>query len=198
MSGVERQQADESVSARFTRLMNASTSRYGVLTDPPIVAALTSIGIVAWIIATDRNASPQVMRIVTSVALLPLGIAVLAWLSLMGARRRVVEWLSGLPFPVENMNSVLNGVGEELELSFSDQCPGEAELNLELEKISEDSFVTKTDPEQHTMDIRIGVVDSKRNPAASNYRRFVRVRELVHDVLIPLHARYPISEVRVK
>jgi hypothetical protein len=178
--------------------MNASTSRYGVLTDPPIIAALTAIGVVALIVAKDRGISAELMRVVTAVALLPMGIAVITWMSLMGARRRLVDWLAGLPFPLENMNSVLNGVGELLEISFTDPCPGEAELNAALEKTSEDSFVTKAVPEQRTVEVRIGVVDSKRNPAGSNHRRFVRVRELVQDVLIPLHARYPISEVRVK
>jgi hypothetical protein len=195
---MSRERAEESVSARFTRMMNASTSRYGILTDPPIVALFTVIGVVALIVAKDKSASPDVMRIVTALTLLPTGIAVVTWIVLMGARRRVVDWLANLPFPIENMNSVLNGVGEVLEISFSDQCPGEAELNKELEKTSQESFVTKAEPEQRTVEVRIGVVDSKRNPAASNHKRFVRVRELVRGVLIPLHARYPISEVRVK
>jgi hypothetical protein len=198
MSQMSRERAEESVSARFTRVMNASTSRYGILTDPPIIALLTVIGVVALIVAKDKSASPDVMRIVTALTLLPTGIAVVTWIALMGARRQVVDWLAGLPFPLENMNSVLNGIGEVLEISFSDQCPGEAELNKELEKTSEDSFVTKAVPEQRTVEVRIGVVDSKRNPAASNHKRFVRVRELVQGVLIPLHGRCPISEVRVK
>ena len=159
---------------------------------------LTAVGVVALIVAKEKDVSAEQLQIFIGLALLPTGVAVLAWLALMGARRHVVDWLAGLPFPLENMNSVLNGVGELLEISFTDPCPAEAELNAELEKISEDSFVTKAVPEQRTVEVRIGVVDSKRNPAGSNHRRFVRVRELVHDVLIPLHARYPISEVRVK
>jgi hypothetical protein len=198
VSTTSHERANDSVSARFTRVMNASTSRYGILTDPPIIAALTIIGVVALIVARDRAVSSAMLRIFTGLALLPTAIAVITWILLMGARRRLVDWLAGLPFPLENMNSVLNGVGELLEISFTDPCPAEAELNAELEKTSEDSFVIKVDPEQHTIEVRIGVVDSKRNPAGSNHRRFVRVRELVQDVLIPLHARYPISEVRVK
>ena len=39
--------ADESVSLKFTRLMKATTSPYGSLTDPPIVEKLATLGIVA-------------------------------------------------------------------------------------------------------------------------------------------------------
>ncbi len=48
------------------------------------------------------------------------------------------------------------------------------------------------------LEIRIGIVDSTRNPSVSNHRRFLRVQALVADVLIPLSERHPIVEVRVK
>ena len=61
-----------------------------------------------------------------------------------------------------------------------------------------DAFVTGGVEDARTLDIRIGVVDSKRNPAATNHQRYARVRELVERVLVPLAERYPIQSVRVK
>ena len=54
-----------------------------------------------------------------------------------------------------------------------------------------------TQPKQ--IEIKIGVVDSKRNPAGSNYQRYERVRQLVERVLVPLNQpeRSPIVTVRV-
>ena len=48
------------------------------------------------------------------------------------------------------------------------------------------------------LEIRIGVIESKRNPSASNYRRYKRVVALVDQVLVPLSATHPILDVWVK
>ena len=60
------------------------------------------------------------------------------------------------------------------------------------------SGVAQYNEEARTVGIRIGVVDSKRNPAASNHRRYARVVALVEQVLVPLAERHPIASVRVK
>ena len=59
-----------------------------------------------------------------------------------------------------------------------------------------DCFVTDT--KEQVLVVRIGVVDNKRTPAASNYRRYRRVIDLVERVLVPLHAESTIETVRVK
>ena len=41
----------------------------------------------------------------------------------------MVSWLASVPFPVENMNGVLNGLGEVLEITFRDRAPEKGELN---------------------------------------------------------------------
>lgn len=201
MTNLLRQRAEESVSARFTRLMKASTSRYGMLTDPAIVAVPSSIFLLVFLGALQLSVPLLVERVLTALIALPFAVAVVVLLALSGARSRVVDWLSTVPFPVENMNAVLNGMGEFLEVSFKDGGPTSAELNKDLDSVHPDSFVSKVTPEEGTptqIEVRIGVVDSKRNPAASNYQRYERVRALVDRVFVPLSERFPIESVRVK
>ncbi|WP_437942383.1 hypothetical protein [Sorangium sp. So ce341] len=196
-SAAERR-AEESVSARFTRIMNASTSRWGVLTDPPLVALASGAFLLAFLAALGRDAGPSVARALGALALAPIAVALVVSVALRGARREVVAWLARQPFPVENLNAVLNGLGEALEVTFAGAVPDSAELNVELDKVHPDAFVTGGVEDARTLDIRIGVVDSKRNPAATNHQRYARVRELVERVLVPLAERYPIQSVRVK
>ena len=129
------------------------------------------------------------------------------WVSLAGARARVIDWLAGLPFPIENLNAVLNGLGEELEVTFVESYPKAAEINVSLDAVSADTFVTRS-PDginpapasagRPVIEVRIGVIDSKRNPTASNHQRYARVRALVDTVLVPLHAQHAVAEVRIK
>ena len=49
-----------------------------------------------------------------------------------------------------------------------------------------------------TIEVRIGVLESKGNPSASNFQRYARVQALVERVLVPLSEQYPIIQVRMK
>jgi hypothetical protein len=209
MSETARERAEQSVSSRFTRVMNATTSRWGVLTDPSMVGLATAPAAVGLLAAVRLEATPGLVMGLELLAAVPVTVAVLVGLSLTRARGRVVEWLATLPFPVENLNAVLNGLGESLEVSFQGRGPDVKELNAALDQVSPESFVFKggeaqapgvaRDPaEPHVFEVRIGVVDSTRNPSASNHQRFRRVQAIVHEVLIPLAERHPIVEVRVK
>jgi hypothetical protein len=197
-----RARAADSVAARFTRTMNATTSPWGMLTDASVVGAATAPAFLALLVAIRVEASPTVVTALEVIAATPLLVAVVLWLALMGARAQVVDWLAGLPFPLENVNALLNGVGETLEITFRDARPDPAELNRALEQVSEDCFVAGNDEPggaaRPWMEVRIGVVDDKRNPAASNHRRYKRVRAIAGQVLVPLAERFPIAEVRVK
>lgn len=193
-----QERADQSVSRRFTRLMNASSSRWGLLTDPPLVALASGVLLITFLAALSMEADPVAVRVLGALAVLPSAVAIVVSLALLGARARVVAWLARQPFPVENMNAVLNGLGESLEVTFAGAPPAAEEINRELDKIDPDSFVLGGVEEARTLDIRIGVVDSKRNPAATNHRRYVRVLELVERVLVPLAERHPIESARVK
>jgi hypothetical protein len=190
--------ADESVSLKFTRLMKATTSRYGPLTDPPIVSVVTAFSLMALLVARNYGVTGGALTALVVLTLLPVLVAVGLTLSLGNARGAVVEWLAKLPFAVENMNAVLNGLGESLEVTFAAEPPATEAINAELDKVHPDSFVTQSSIEERRVEIRIGVVDSKRNPAGSNHERFARVRALVDQVLVPLAQQHPIVEVRVK
>lgn len=195
---MNKAEAEELVAGRFSRMMNATTSPLGVAGDPPIVAAATAVLLVAYLAARRSDAPPNLQQVLLVLVFVPLGLAVLIALSLLGARSKVVAWLAGLPFPVENMNAVLNGLGDGLEITFQPGAPipETPALNAKLDAIHTDCFVT--DSKDDIVVIRIGVVDSKRNPAATNHARYERVRALVEQVLIPLHADHPITTVRVR
>jgi hypothetical protein len=206
---IGRERAAENIASRFTRIMNATTSPAGVLSDPPIIALATAPLLITFLAALRLEVSPLVAQILGVLVALPTALGVLVSLALLGARARVIDWLGGVPFAIENLNAVLNGMGEGLEVTFVADCPTKAELDRELERVSPDAFVTRSPDASgggegaqaelaRQMEIRIGVVDSKRNPAASNHRRYVRVRALVDQVLVALHARFPIAEVRIK
>lgn len=195
-AGMTAAEASELVAERFSRIMNATTSPLGVAGDPPVTAAITAVFLVAYLAARQSDAAPLVQQVLLVLAGLPVAAAILVPLALLGARRRVVAWLAGLPFPVENMNALLNGLGDGLEVTFRGAVPETPQLNAKLDEIHADCFVT--DSKDQTVTIRIGVVDSKRNPAASNHRRYERVLELVERVLVPLHEGRPIDVVRVR
>jgi hypothetical protein len=201
MSETPRARAEESISTRFTRVMNATTSRWGMFTDPSIIGLCTAPVAVALLAAIRVEAAPGLITGLEVLAALPITVAVTLGAALMPARGRVIDWLAGVPFPVENMNGVLNGLGEALEITFTGSGPDVKALNLDLDRISAECFVSRSSEEGEApvaIEIRIGIVDSTRNPSVSNHRRFRRVQELVAEVLIPLGERHPIAEVRVK
>src|SRR5437867_3204122 len=107
--GEARKRAEESVATRFSRMMKASTSPLGVLTDPPIVALATAPLVLAFLGVLQADVGPAAVRAIGVLATAPLTLAVVVTLALSGARGRVVGWLARTPFPVENMNAVLNG-----------------------------------------------------------------------------------------
>lgn len=195
---MDKAQANELVAERFSRMMNATTSPLGVAGDPPITAAATAVLLVAYLAARRSDASPMVQQVLLVLVLAPMAIAIAIAGVLLGARSKVVAWLAGLPFPVENMNAILNGLGDGLEITFKEGAtiPETPALNAKLDAIHTDCFVT--DSKDSIVVLRIGVVDNKRNPAASNHRRYRRVIDLVERVLVPLHADHAIETVRVK
>ncbi|APR78744.1 Hypothetical protein A7982_04091 [Minicystis rosea] len=186
--------------------MNATTSRWGMFTDPSVVGVATAPSVIALVAALRVEASPSIILVLKVLAAAPLVMAILLAIGLIGARGRVIDWLAGLPFPVENLNAVLNGLGDSLVVSFRGDAPAVPEINVALEKVCAESFVTESGPEgtearvdePRWIDVRIGVVDSKRNPAATNWQRFERVQAIVREVLVPLAERHPIAEVRVR
>lgn len=193
---MDKAAAGELVAERFSRMMNATTSPAGVAGDPPVVAVATAVFLLSYLAARQSDAPEGVQQVLLVLVCVPTAVAIFVALGLLGARSRVVAWLAGLPFPLENMNAILNGLGDGLEITFKSSVPETPAVNALLDGVHPDSFVT--DSKDQMVVVRIGVVDNKRNPAVSNYRRYRRTQELVERVIIPLHKDHPIETVRVR
>ncbi len=189
--------AEQSVAKRFSRIMCAATSPVGVLTDPPVVGLTAAVLLPIAIALYQTVLAPEQVYVIYGAVALPILVAVGAWLSLLGARRNVVRWLATLPFPVDNVNALLNGVGQNLLVRFAETPPDRAALNALLEQVHVDSFALEYAEEEPEVEVRIGVLDSKFNPAAANYRRYSRTQQLVEDCLVPLSKDHRIESVRV-
>lgn len=190
--------ANESVSQTFSRVMKATTSPWGAAADPPLVALATAPFLMGWLWARQSGQSDGLAFVLLILVFLPAALAVGISLSFGGARKKVVDWLSALPFPLENMNAVLNGVGDFVEVYFHDAMPEEKAFNLELDGVHPDAFITRYDRDAKIIEIRIGVVDDKRSPARSNHARYARVLALVDRVLVPTNAAFPIAGLYLK
>ncbi len=189
--------ADESVAKRFSRVMKASTSPYGVLTDPPLVGVISGCTIITAMAVHALVPGVLPPAFLALLAFLPVIVAVATTVALGGARRQVVSWLAKQPFPVENMNGLLNGMGDKLEVRFNVDVPGREPFNQVLEAVHSDCFALEYDESEPVVEVRVGVVDSKYNPARTNHQRYRRVRALVDQALVPLAQTHRIVEVRI-
>lgn len=193
---MDKASASDLVSLKFSRLMNATTSPLGMWGDPPLAIGLGAIFLMGHLLALRFEADPRLAYALLCAAAVPIVAAIGIALALSGARDRVVSWLAGLPFPVENMNALLNGLGDEIEVTFAGPAPEATEVNPKLDAVHADCFVTGTN--ESTMTVRVGVLENKRSPAASNHRRYKRVVELVERALVPVHGEHPITSIRIR
>jgi hypothetical protein len=191
-----RQDAEESMVRRFTRAMRATVSPYGMLTDPPLVALATAVVVMVVAAIGTFVSGPIVTWLLVALALVPVAVAVVVDASLRRARAQVVDWLVTLPFPVQNMNGLLNGVGDRLRVCFRSSRPSRAELNAALGAVHADCFALEFEGDGDLeVEMKIGVLDSKLNPTRAHYQRYRRVVEMVERVLVPLADEHPIDAV---
>ncbi|HNS97083.1 MAG TPA: hypothetical protein PLJ27_16360 [Polyangiaceae bacterium] len=186
----------DSLAQRFSPSMNAVTSPYGILCDLTFTfAVVAAVGISTAAVFHYFPAIPG------WVAIIPLAIPFLinaaAHLALCGARHRVVNWLMGVPFPVENVNAVLCGVGEQFDVTFEEAVPSRDALMQYLARASEDAYVLEIDESRRAMLARFGVVESKHNPHREAHRRFKRMQKVVSLALIPMHEEHRIERVLI-
>jgi hypothetical protein len=195
-----RAQASEHVAARFSRVMNACTSPRGYLCDLSLAAlfsALPLVLIVRQAAGDDLRSSTTLLLL--AIGLLPILISLAISFSLRQAREGVIDWMATLPFPVENMNSLLAGISDEFEVHFqATDCPlTREELQKLLDPINDDTLATEVDGEQPVASIKIGVIDSRYLPLRTNHQRYERFRRIVGETLVPLHQKHPLRCVRV-
>lgn len=190
--------ASERLAERFTRPMRAATSRWGVFTDPPVVCAVLAVVVLASVITFNLQLIERAhLPIVYAAIALPILVAVAINASLRHARREVATWLGGLPFPVDNVNALLNGVGQHLVVRFVATAPERQRLSELLDEVHTDCFALDFHDEEPEVELVIGVPDNKLNPSTANFRRFVRVRHMIDDCLVPLSDTHTIEWVRV-
>lgn len=196
MTSDARKRADESVAERFSRPMNAVTSPYGYLTDYALASALAALPIVLVVRQASVGALASPLTVVFVVAgVAPIIIAVALAATLRGARDEVVSWLAGFPFTIDNVNSLLVGLTDELEISLDGDAPDRRELQGLLDAISDDALVTIA--EGTRVVVKLGVVESKFLPLKSSHQRWVRFRRVIEEFVVPLSKRVPVAGVRI-
>jgi hypothetical protein len=104
-----------------------------------------------------------------------------------------------LPFPVDNFNALLAGTSDGVEVVFAKgvKVPERAELQPRFDLISDDLLFLSTRLDDRVLELKLGVIDSKRLPLRTNHLRYRRFVELVERILIPLGKVKPIAGVRV-
>jgi hypothetical protein len=192
-------QASESIAEKFTRVMNATPSPRGPLCDLTAASVLSGFLLVASLFAIRKSTDSSSLYIALGIAAFPLVSSALLSMTLRGSRRAVVRWLASLPFPIENLNALLAGLGDTIEVAFEPgaEIPDRPSLQAALDAISEDVVYLKERPDERTIEIRLGVVDSKRLPLRTNHARWKRLVEVVERGLVPLSKTAPIRKVLV-
>jgi len=196
---MDPKQAEESVAERFTRVMNATPSPLGPFSDLTWASALAGAILVLGLFVIRRSTAPSALYEVIGVALVPLLASLLLSLPLRGSRRAVVRWLAAQPFPVENLNALLAGLGDTIEVHFepSVDLPARPDLQPKLDEVSDDVVLVKERPEERSLEIRLGIVDSKRLPLYTHHQRWLRLVAVVGRVLVPLSKTRPIRKILI-
>lgn len=186
----------DTIAKRFTPSMNAATSRLGVLCDFSIVfVAVAALGLITAGVYQLYPSLPSWAAAIPPA--FPIVLSLLVHAVLHNARKAVVQWLSRIPFPVENLNALLSGAGEHFEVHFQGDMPSREVFMNHLEHASEEAYVLDQDEQERTISARFGVIESKYNPHAEAFRRYQRMRAIVERSLIPLHEKHPVERVLI-
>lgn len=183
------------IADRFSPAMNAATSRYGVWCDVSVVFVLVAVlGVLLAGLYTAFPSLPVVIAVVTLA--IPVAISAYWHVALRNARGRVLDWVTTIPFEMQNLNGLLCGAGEEFEICFKEALPSRETVMVKLSSASTDSFVLEIDEESRVVRGRLGVLTRKFNPYGEAYHRFSRLQVVCEKALVPLHREYPIACVR--
>jgi hypothetical protein len=192
-------EANECVAEKFTRVMNATPSPLGPLCDLMAASILSGALVVGGLYGIRRSTDASALYAVLALAAVPLVASLLLSATLRGSRAKVVGWLGTVPFPVDNLNALLAGLGDTVEIVFAPgvDLPTRATLQPRLDAISEDMLLVKERPEERTVEIRMGIIDSKRMPLRTNHQRWKRLVALMEKVVVPLGQSRTIERVRI-
>lgn len=190
-------EASECVAEKFTRVMNATPSPIGPWSDLMPASVLSGLIVVVGFFAVRRSSG--VPFVVIGLALVPLLVAGALVVAVSKSREKVVAWLCTVPFPIDNLNTLLVGLGDTLEIVFAQgaDLPTRATLQPKLETVSEDVLLVKERPEERSIEIRLGVIDSKRFPFHTSHQRWKRFVAVIETVIVPLSKKAPIERMIV-
>ena len=192
-------EASECVAEKFTRVMNATPSPLGPFSDLMAASVLSGALVMGGFFGIRRSTDASLLYVVLALAALPLVASALLSASLRSARAKVVAWLCTVPFPIDNLNALLAGLGDTIEIVFAPgaELPSRATLQPRFDAISDDVLLVKERPEERTLEVRLGIIDSKRLPLRTNHARWNRFVEVTEKVLVPLTKSSAIERVRV-
>jgi hypothetical protein len=192
-------EANECVAEKFTRVMNATPLALGPYSDFMAASILSGALVAGGFFAIRRATDASALYAVLALATVPLLASALLSVSLRGARAKVVAWLCSVPFAVDNLNALLAGLGDTIEIVFARgvDLPTRATLQPRLDAISDDVLLVKERPEERTVEVRLGIIDSKRLPLRTNHARWRRFVEVTEKVLVPLSQNGAIERVRI-
>jgi hypothetical protein len=192
-------EANESVAEKFTTVMNATPSSLAALCDFSLASVVAGLALAVGLFFIRHSTDPSRLYVVLAVAAAPFLATYAIQRTLRGSRHVVVGWLTTLPFRIDNLNAILAGLGDTIEIYFDRTAllPTRTTLQPKLDTVSDDILLVKERPDERSIEIRLGVIDSKRMPLVTNHRRYRRLLELVDKVLIPLSKTAPIERVLV-
>jgi len=190
-------EASECVAEKFTRVMNATPSPLGPLSDLGAASVLSGLIVVLGFFGIRRSNDASLLYVVLGVAAVPLIASAILSALTRDSRAKVVAWLCTVPFPIDNLNALLAGLGDTVEivLAAGGELPTRAELQPRLDAISDDVLLVKERADQRVLEIRLGVIDSKRMPLRTNHQRWQRLVDVMEKVIVPLHKTNPIERM---
>ena len=196
---MDPKEASESVAQKFTRVMNAAPSPLGAWCDLAAASILSGVLLMAGLFAVRQSTNTGSLHVALAIAAVPIATSALLSATLWRSRATVVAWLASLPSRVENLNAVLAGLGDTIEVVFEPgtELPTRPSLQPKLDEISDDVLLVKSRPDERMIQIRLGIIDSKYMPLRSNHRRWKRLVEVVERGLVPLSKTTPIRNVHV-
>ena len=196
---MDPKEASESVAEKFTRVMNATPSPLGAWTDLGAASILSGILLLAGLFAVRQSSSTGSLYLALAIAAIPITASLLLSATLRRSRATVVAWLASVPFPIENVNAVLAGLGDTIEVVFEPgtPLPTRPSLQPKLDEISDDVLFVSARPDERIVELRLGIIDSKYMPLRTSHSRWIRLVEVVERGLVPLSKTSPIEKVHV-
>ena len=124
-------EANDSIAKKFTNVMNATPSPLSAFCDVAVASIAAGLVLAVGLFIIRHGADPSRLYLVLAVAACPFLGSYGLQLALRGSRHAIVAWMTTLPFRIDNMNSLLAGMGDTIEVFFERgaELPSRANLS---------------------------------------------------------------------